>query len=100
MVKNPPAIQEPQETWARSLGWKCPLKKGITTYSSILAWRITAVPRVAKSQTRLKQLSMHTCIFDFLSDKRLKKTRLVLDIILRCVSGAPGFLLDVVDFDS
>ena len=37
MVNNLPAIQE---TWVRSLGWKDPLEKGMTTHSSILAWRI------------------------------------------------------------
>ena len=37
MVKNLPAMQE---TWVRSLGWKDPLKKGMATHSSILAWRI------------------------------------------------------------
>ena len=34
LVKNPPAIQE---TWALSLGWEDPLKKGKATHSSILA---------------------------------------------------------------
>ena len=29
-----------QETWVRSLGWEDPLEEGITTHSSILAWRI------------------------------------------------------------
>ena len=37
MVKNLPAMQE---TWVPSLGLKDPLKKGMTTHSSILAWRI------------------------------------------------------------
>ena len=37
MVKNLPAMQE---TWVRSLGWEDPLEKGMTTHSSILAWRI------------------------------------------------------------
>ena len=37
LVKNPPAMQE---TWVRSLGWECPLEKGMATHSSILAWRI------------------------------------------------------------
>ena len=37
MVKNLPAMQETQ---VRSLGWEDPLEKGITTQSSILAWRI------------------------------------------------------------
>ena len=30
-VKNPPAMQELQETWVRSLGWEDPLEKGMAT---------------------------------------------------------------------
>ena len=37
MVKNLPAMQE---TWVRSLDCEDPLKKGMATHSSILAWRI------------------------------------------------------------
>ena len=37
VVKNPPAMQK---TWVQSLGWEEPLEQGMTTYSSILAWRI------------------------------------------------------------
>ena len=37
MVKNPPAMRE---TWVQSLGWEDPLEEGMTTHSSILAWRI------------------------------------------------------------
>ena len=37
LVKNPPAMRE---TWVPSLGWEDPLKKGMATHSSILAWRI------------------------------------------------------------
>ena len=37
LVKNPPAMQE---NWVWSLGWEDPLKKGMVTHSSILAWRI------------------------------------------------------------
>ena len=36
-VKNPPAMQETQ-VW--TLGWKDPLQKEITTYSSIFVWEI------------------------------------------------------------
>ena len=36
-VKNLPAMQE---TWVQFLGRKDPLEKGMTTHSSILAWRI------------------------------------------------------------
>ena len=39
-VKNPPAIQEPQETWVQSLGQEDPLEEGRATHSSTLAWRI------------------------------------------------------------
>ena len=36
-VKSPPAVWE---TWVQSLGWEDPLEKGMTTHSSVLAWRI------------------------------------------------------------
>ena len=36
-VKNTPEIQEIK---IRPLGWEEPLEKGMTTHSSILAWRI------------------------------------------------------------
>ena len=39
-VKNPPAMQEMQETWVWSLDWEDPLEEGMATHSSILAWRI------------------------------------------------------------
>ena len=29
-----------RETWAQELRWEDPLKKGIATHSSVLAWRI------------------------------------------------------------
>ena len=55
-VKNPAAMQETQ---VRSLGQEDPLKKGMTTHSSVLAWRIpmdraawqATVHGVAKSRT-------------------------------------------------
>ena len=37
MVKNLPAMQE---ICVPSLGWEDPLKKGMVTHFSILAWRI------------------------------------------------------------
>ena len=39
-VKNPPAMQEMQDTWVPSLGWEDPLEKGIAVHSRILDWRI------------------------------------------------------------
>ena len=37
MVENLPAMQE---NWVLSLGQEDPLEKGMSTHSSILAWRI------------------------------------------------------------
>ena len=39
-VKNPPAMQEPQETQVQPLGQEDPLEKEMATQSSILAWEI------------------------------------------------------------
>ena len=38
-VKNPPAMQETQETWVQSLAWADPLEEEMATHSSILAWK-------------------------------------------------------------
>ena len=47
MVNNPPAMQETQ---VRSLGWEDPLKEGMATYSSILAWRISWIEEPGRLQ--------------------------------------------------
>ena len=53
VVKNLPAKQETQ---VRSLGWEDPLKKGMATNSSILAWRIpqTEEPGRLQSQSQTR----------------------------------------------
>ena len=40
VVKNLPAIQEPQEMLVQSPGGEDPLEEGMATHSSMLAWRI------------------------------------------------------------
>ena len=40
MVKNPPAVQEPQEMQVQFLGQEDPVEEGMATHSRILAWRI------------------------------------------------------------
>ena len=40
VVKNPPAIQEMQETWVQSLDQEDPLEEGMATHSGILARKI------------------------------------------------------------
>ena len=37
VVKNPPAMQEPQ---VLSLGWEDPPEEGMATHSSVLTWRM------------------------------------------------------------
>ena len=67
-VKNPPAVQETQETWVQSLGREDPLEEDKASHSSILAWRIpwtdrawqVMVHRVAKSQTQRQILRILT----------------------------------------
>ena len=39
-VRNPPAVQDSQETQVPSLGWKDPLEEGMEAHPGILAWRI------------------------------------------------------------
>ena len=62
MVKNLPAMRE---TRVRYLGQEDPLEKGVSTHSSILAWRIpwteetggwATVHGMAKSQTRTHRM--------------------------------------------
>ena len=61
-------MQETQETWAQSLDPEDPLEESMATHFSTAgvenpmhrgAWW-AMIQRVAKSQTPLKQLSMHT----------------------------------------
>ena len=39
-VRNPPAMQETQEMWVRSLDQEDPLEEEMATHSNILAWTI------------------------------------------------------------
>ena len=60
--------------WVQSLHQEDPLEEGMTSHSSVLAWRIPrteepggllAVHGVTKSQISLKQLSMHAWDINF-----------------------------------
>ena len=48
IVENLPAVQESQ---VRSLGLEDPLRKGMATYSSILAWRIPWTEELGRLQS-------------------------------------------------
>ena len=55
-VKNPPAMQETQ---VQSLGQEDPLEKGMSTHSSILAWRSPWKEEPVKLQSMgLQELDM------------------------------------------
>ena len=51
VVKNLPAMQEPQEMQVRSLSWEDPLEEGMVTHSSILAWRIPRTEEPGRLQS-------------------------------------------------
>ena len=60
-------MQKMQETWVQSLGWKDPLKGGMATHSSILAWEIPWTESLAgygpwshKESDMTEQLSAYT----------------------------------------
>ena len=62
MVRSPPAVQE---TRVQALGWGNPLEKGVTTHSSILAWRtpwmeeLVWLQSVGLQETRLSDERFH-----------------------------------------
>ena len=59
-------MQEMQETWVQSLGWKDSLEDRMAIHSSVLVWEIpmdrgawwATVHGVAKSQTQLSTLAL------------------------------------------
>ena len=51
MVKNLPAMQEPQKMQIQSPGKEVPPEKGMMTHSSILAWRIPWTEKPSGSQS-------------------------------------------------
>ena len=68
VVKNLPAMQEPQELCVPSLDGEDSVEEGMATNSSILAWRIPWTEKLvlhvmatgSQSWTRLKRFNMHS----------------------------------------
>ena len=56
IVKNLPAMQD---TWVQSLCWEDPLKKGMTSHSSILAWRNPQTAELGRLQSMGSQRARH-----------------------------------------
>ena len=46
VIKNLPAVQEPQEMRVQSLGQEDPLEEGTATHFSLLAWKISWTEKV------------------------------------------------------
>ena len=67
MINNLPELQE---AWVRFLGWEDPLEEGMTTHSSILAWKIpmdrgtwrATVHGAHKESDTTEQLSTQVCV--------------------------------------
>ena len=57
MVKNLPAMRE---TWVQSVGGVDTLEKGMTTRSSILAWRIPRTDKPGRLQSMGSQRAGHS----------------------------------------
>ena len=58
-VKNLPAMQE---TLVQSLGWEGPLKEGMATPSSVLAWRIPQTEEPGGLQSMGSHRVGHDCV--------------------------------------
>ena len=50
---HPPAMQETQEMWVRSLGWEDALEEEMVTHTSILAWKIPWTEEPGKLPSRV-----------------------------------------------
>ena len=58
-VKNPPEMQETQESQVRSLHLKDPLEEEMITHSSILAWEIPWTEKPGELQSMGSQRVRH-----------------------------------------
>ena len=99
VVKNLPAVQEPQETWVWSLGLEDPVEEELALQYSCLenpvdrgAWWVR-VCGVAKSRTRLSGLAQHgMCVVHYsLQRTFMSITQLILTSIIWPVMMKLGF---------
>ena len=61
LVKNLPARRE---TWVWSLDWQDPLKNGMVTHSSVLAWRIPWTEEPSRLQSMGSQTVRHDWVIN------------------------------------
>ena len=62
VVKNPPAMQEPQELQVQPLGQEDPLDEEMATHSSIPAWKIPRTEEPAGLQSMGSQRGRHNFV--------------------------------------
>ena len=65
VVNNPPAMQEPQETWDQSLGWDDALEEGMATHSSILPGESHGQRSWQSQELKIKLLSLQSLLSFF-----------------------------------
>ena len=82
MVKNLPAMQGTQ---VRSLGWKDPLEKKMSTHSSILAWRIPWT----EEPGRLQSTGLQTVGHDWMTNTY--RHIYITENMAKLRSGSKGF---------
>ena len=81
VVKNLPAMQEPQGMQVQSLGWEDPLEEGMATHSSILAQESHGQRSLMGAIRVVSSASLRLLIF------------LPAILIPVCASSSPAFLI-------
>ena len=71
MVKNPPAMQETQETLVWSFGQENPLEQEMETHSSIIVWKIPWTEEPGGLQSTGLQRIRHNLVTKQQKDKYL-----------------------------
>ena len=66
IVKNLPAMRK---TWAPSLGWEDHLEKGMSTHSSILAWRIPWTEEPGRLQSMKSMVDSNRCFLSVMENR-------------------------------
>ena len=84
-IKNPPAMQEPQEMWIQSLSRKIPWRREWLPPPVFLPGEshgqgslVATVHRITKSWTQLKLISMHSHSVPVAGDRLMSKTPALL----------------------
>ena len=94
VVKNPPAMQETQETWVWSLGQEDPLETEMTVYSSILAWEIPWTEEPGRLQSvGGSQRVRHNLATKQQHNKVLQTSNGIFRIKPRLLSKNPNYLI-------